>query len=181
MILFNLCGGPGSGKSTISYYLAYRLKKAGFRTELVGEAAREEHIYDSTPGSVAPPLMDNQVLLAGQQYERILRLQRHGFEAVISDSPMIQGTMYCKDHFYYNRLFDLCRQLELNFKTYNIFVNRKPGTYDPESRVQKTEFEAMRFDQEVRNIIPDIWESTEWGQESSLADKVLTILTKEKF
>ena len=169
MILFNLCGGPGSGKTTLAYYLTYRFKKEGFRTEFVGEAAREEHIYDSVPGQIAPPLLDNQVLLLGQQYERIIRLRRHGMEVLISDSPLIQGLMYCEGQFYYNPLFDLARVLEKDFKTVNVFVQRKRGCYDAESRNQGTEEEAAAFDDKVKLLFGTFWKTTFWGYEEHLA------------
>src|SRR5271163_4010047 len=123
MILINLCGGPGAGKTTLSYYLAYRLKKAGLRTELVGESAREYHIYSNPPDRVAAPLLDNQVLLAGQQLERTLRLKRHGFEVAVSDSPMEQGLLYCKTHPYFKNLKGVIGDTAKQFKTYNVFIN----------------------------------------------------------
>src|SRR5271170_2857406 len=141
MILINLCGGPGAGKTTLSYYLAYRLKKAGLRTELVGESAREHHIYNTPPDRVAAPLLDNQVLLAGQQFERTLRLQRHDFEVAVSDSPMEQGLLYCSNAPYFKSLKATVYDTAEYFETYNVFINPRPGSYDAESRVQKTEAE----------------------------------------
>jgi hypothetical protein len=160
----------------MSYYLAYRCKKAGFRTELVGEAAREEHIYDSVPGTCAPPLLDNQALLAGQQYERILRLQRHGFQIAISDSPLMQGMLYCEDHFYAANLKRLIQDLEAQFQTYNVFIHPKPGCYDPESRVQRTEAEARAFDPKIRELIGNFWLEIKWGQEKKLANQIIKLL-----
>jgi hypothetical protein len=180
MILINLCGGPGSGKTTASFYLAYRIKMAGYRFELVGEAAREHHIYDSVPGFCAPPLLDNQVLLAGQQYERILRLKRHKFQVAVSDSPLVQGLLYCKDHHYASNLLRVIRDVENDFETYNIFIHPRPGSYDPESRVQRTEKEARALDREVCALVGPFWLEVKWGQEKKMANRVLKLLA-EKF
>lgn len=182
MILIDLYGGPGAGKTTLSFYLMYRLKLAGVRAELVGEAAREHHIYDSTPGSVAPPLLDNQVLLAGQQFERILRLQRHNFEVAVNDSPLIQGMLYCEGQAYYDHLMKTIRSLEPYFETYKIMVNPRPGSYDPESRVQRTEKEARALDKTVRKLAKeDFWASLGWDDWEDLGDAVVRlVLSKRK-
>lgn len=180
MILFNLCAGPGGGKTTVSYYLAYRLKKQGYRVELVGEAAREHHIYDGYPDRAPGPLLDNQVLLAGQQYERVLRLKRHEFQAVVSDSPLVQGMLYCQDHPYAENLMKVIRDLEPGFETYNVFIHPTPGCYDPESRVQKTEEEARSLDATVREFVGKFWLEINWGEEEKLADAALALMA-EKF
>jgi predicted ATPase len=181
MILINLCGGPGSGKTTFSYYLAYRLKKAGIRTELVGEAAREDHIYDSPPGTVAPPLLDNQVLLAGQQFERILRLQRHGFEAAVSDSPLELGLLYCAGHPYAKNLMGVIGDTAKRFETYNIFVRATPGVYDPESRTQRTEAEARALDKPSRKLMKDkFWMEVGWDEEEKLGDALVALVLSKK-
>jgi hypothetical protein len=164
----------------MAYYLTYRLKKAGFRVEFVGEAAREEHIYDAAPGSVAPPLLDNQVLLAGQQYERVLRLKRHSFEVAICDSPLIQGILYCQGHFYAKNLQRTIRNLENEFDTYNIFIRPRPGSYDPESRVQRTEAEARALDKDVKKLIKKFWMEVGWDDEEKVADAVIKLAASER-
>lgn len=176
MILIDLYGGPGAGKTTLSYYLVYRLKMAGIRAELVGEAAREHHIYDSAPGNVAPPLLDNQVLLAGQQFERIMRLQRHGFEVAVSDSPLIQGILYCEGQPYYDSLKKTIRSLESYFETYKIMIYPRPGSYDPESRVQRTEKEARALDPTIIKLAKgEFWSGVTWKGWDLLGDKVVEL------
>lgn len=59
MLLVNLSGGPGSGKSTTAAYIFAKLKMLGYNAELVGEEAREL-IYDG-----AIPMLENQVLILG--------------------------------------------------------------------------------------------------------------------
>jgi predicted ATPase len=181
MILINLCGGPGCGKTTLSYYLAYRLKKAGFRTELVGESAREHHIYNTPPDRVAAPLLDNQVLLAGQQFERTLRLKRHNFEVAISDSPMEQGLLYCATHPYFEGLKKTVYATAKYFETYNVFINPRPGSYDPESRVQKTEAEARAHDKTVRKLMKNkFWMEIGWDEEEKLGDAVVALVKSKR-
>jgi hypothetical protein len=181
MILIDLYGGPGAGKTCLSLYLTYRLKMAGIRAELVGEAAREHHIYDSAPGNVAPPLLDNQVLLAGQQFERILRLQRHNFEAVVNDSPLIQGMLYCEGQPYHEHLKKTVRSLEKYFETYKIMIHPTPGSYDPESRVQRTEKEARALDPIIVKLAKGkFWKEVGWGDWEALGDAVVALALSKR-
>lgn len=179
MIVVNIWGGPGSGKTTLAYYLTYICKKAGLRAEFVGEAAREEHIYDSTPGIIPPPLLDNQILLAGQQYERIVRLRRHNFQVAISDSPVQQGVLYCTNPSHTRLLTPLVFSLQNELKSINIFANREPGTFDAESRVQRNEAEAAAFDEKVRSLAPSMQFEAHWGSEFSLGQMLIRRLQDE--
>lgn len=179
MIVINIGGGPGSGKTTLAYYLTYKFKTKGIRTEFVGEAAREEHIYDAAPEVVAPPLLDNQILLAGQQYERLKRLQRHKFQVAVSDSPLLQGILYCSNPSHREYLSYFLSNLQNEFQNINIFAHRMAGVYDPESRIQKTEVEATAFDRQVEKLMS--WDlHSHWGGEEKLS-WAIGLLMEEKY
>ncbi len=181
MILINLCGGPGAGKTTLSYYLAYRLKKAGLRTELTSESAREHHIYTYPADRVPQQLLDNQVLVFGQQFERVLRLQRHGFEVALCDSALQQQAIYFKGHPYEKNLKAVTLDAAKLFESYNVFINPKPGTYDPESRLQKTEAEARAMDAEVREVMENnFWMEIGWDDEEKLGDAVVALALSKR-
>jgi hypothetical protein len=181
MILINLCGGPGAGKTTLSYYLAYRLKKAGLRTELVSEAAREHHIYTYPADRVPQQLLDNQVLNFGQQFERVMRLQRHGFEVAIADSPLEQQQLYFEGHHYEKSLQAVIADCAKLFETYNVFIQPRPGSYDPESRLQKTEKEARALDKGVRRFMKNkFWMEVGWDQEEKLGDAVVALALSKR-
>ena len=181
MILINLTGGPGAGKTTLSYYLAYRLKKAGIRTELTSEASREL-IYAYPPDRVPLQLLDNQILVVGEQYERVLRLKRHGFEVAVCDSAMEQQIIYFKGHPYEKTLEAVVADTAKQFETYSVFIRPKPGVYDPESRTQRTEAEARALDKDVRKRFRNkFWMEIGWDEEEKLGDAVVALaLSKRK-
>ena len=103
--------------------------------------------------------------MVGTQYELTLRLKRHGFEAAISDSPIIQCLLYCEGQDYYDNLKRAIRDIEGHFETYNVLIHPKPGSYDPESRVQRTEAEARAFDEVCRKLIGKFWLEMNWDEE----------------
>ena len=177
MKIINLFGGPGSGKTTFAYYLAYRFKQAGFRAELVGEAAREI-IYDRNPpatGGTAAQLIDNQLMITGLQAERIKRLERHGIEIAISDSPLRMGLMYVDDPGMRTALNLAIRRFEEGYPhQLNVRVHRTPGKYDKESRAQ-TEHEATVLDDKIWEMMqknPNDY-ATIWGHEEALFQYLL--------
>jgi len=178
MILFNICGGPGAGKTTFSYYLAYRLKRAGFRTDLIYEPSRDL-IFGGYPDRPPHQLLDNQVLMVGETYERTLRLKRHGFQVAVSDSPIVQCLLYCKGHKYFDNLKSVIKDIETEFDTYNIFIHPRPGSYDPESRTQKTEAEARALDSVVRELFDKFWMEVNWDQEELLGDAAVELVRKK--
>lgn len=169
MNVIQLVGGPGAGKSTIAAYLFYRFKKAGYRTELVGEAAREI-IYNANPGSTARQLMDNQMLVTGMQYERLQRLKRHGVAFAINDSPILQGLLYVNavERLLMQPLFE---QMAKQFQTTNVFIQRTPGVWDRESRAQN-EAEAIMQDSMASKLLTSNY-IMKWGEEEKLADALL--------
>ncbi len=148
------------------------------RAELVGEAARER-IYAAPPGRVPPPLLDNQVLVTGEQYERVLRLQRHGFEVAVSDSPLEQGALYCARHPYARKLGAVIGGIAGRFEAYNVLVRPNPGAYDPESRVQ-TEAEARAMDKKVRWLFKGFWMEVGWGGEEGLGDAAVALALSKR-
>jgi hypothetical protein len=136
-----------------------------------------------TPGTVAPPLLDNQVLLAGQQFERVKRLKRHGFEAAVCDSPVEQGLLYCPNHVYFRNLKATIDDLMKEFEpeVYNVWINPRPGSYDPESRVQRTEAEARALDKTVRKLLRNkFWMEVDWDEEEKLGDAVVKLALSKR-
>lgn len=145
MLLVNLSGGPGSGKSTTAAYIFAKVKLAGFKAELVGEEARDL-IYN---GSI--PMLENQALILGQQWQRITRLQNHNADVAICDSPLSLSVLYSQKLPYHTELTALVRKMEsLLPHTYNIFVRRvKPyntfGRYQNEEQARELDQQALRL------------------------------------
>lgn len=180
MILINLTGGPGAGKTTLCHYLAYRLKLAGIRTEVTGEASRD-HIYAYPADRVPLQLLDNQVLVVGQQFEKIKKFHRHNFEVVLCDSALEQQTMYFEGHAYAKNLKLVMADCARQFETYNVFIHRTKGVYDPESRVQRTEAEAIAFDGKVRRLFKNrFWKEVKWNEIEELGDAIVALALSKR-
>jgi hypothetical protein len=172
MILFEMYGGPGSGKSVASAALYVALKNVGIRASLVNEAATELILSDAKA-----PCYDNQLLIAGMQWERTLRLQRHCCAVAISDSPLIQGLMYMKESVFPNgnspvltsykeELRSIIRKLEKEFETLKVYV-RRATPYDEFGRNQNTE-EAKLYDAEAYLLGAPFWIEIDGNEKGQL-------------
>lgn len=150
MIVFEQYAGPGGGKSVASAALYVGLKNVGIRAALVGEAATELIL-----SGAKAPCFDNQLLLTGMQWERLLRLSRHHCAVAITDSPVIQGLLYSSALSYFEELKQIMRKVEQEFPTYKVFIHRVTP-YDTFGRNQTAE-EAAALDKTAYDFGAPYW------------------------
>ena len=121
MLIINLWGGPGAGKTTIAADLFVRLRRhTCANVELVGEFAKDLCFEDAKSN------LQDQVYLLGQQWHRIWRLDQRGVDVAISDSPLGIGIPYIRKRKpdYYDQYVALVHALYNEYLTSNIFVER---------------------------------------------------------
>lgn len=88
MIVVNLWGPPGSGKSTTASGLFFLMKINKFKVELVTEYAKEL-VWDRNEG-----LLKNQMAVFAEQYHRQERMESHNLDFIITDSPLPLSMIY---------------------------------------------------------------------------------------
>lgn len=142
MIVVNLYGGPGVGKSTTAAMVFSLLKQKGVNAEYVPEFAK-----DLTWHGRQETLKD-QVYVLGKQHHKLFMLEDQ-VEVVVTDSPLLLTLHYGKDHF--DSLKELALDLYMTYDNYDVFLVRtKP--YNPKGRNQ-TEDEAKDIDVSIREIL----------------------------
>ena len=179
MIVVNLFGGPGSGKSTGADYVYSRLKMAGINCELVTEVAKD-YVWDESD-----PMLLDQLIVFAYQFHRLRRLDGK-VQGAITDSPVILSMIYAKnDRICKNDMVfkTLCQSCSNTWKSKNYLVKRwKP--YSQVGRVE-TEVEAKRKDFEIlQALIMDgsdyrVIDGNSMGYEQIVSD-VLDILRKQR-
>lgn len=134
MIIINLFGAPGAGKSTGAAYIFSQLKAAGVNAELVTEFAKDK-VWEETKA-----VFENQAYIFGKQYFRISRLVGK-VDVVITDSPILLSVFYNKDNAVLGKEFnDLVYKVFDFYDRIDVFVHRvKP--YNEAGRFQ-TEAES---------------------------------------
>lgn len=120
MIVVNLFGAPGSGKSTGAAYIFAKLKMAEINAELVTEFAKDK-VYERS----AEPF-NNQLYIMGQQSFRLSRLVS-SVDVAVTDSPMLLSCFYNKvgteeEQQHFNSVAQNKHKEYVNF---NYFIARK--------------------------------------------------------
>lgn len=132
MIVVNLFGVPGSGKSTGTAYIFAKLKMAGINAELVSEFAKDK-VWEETKA-----VFENQAYIFGKQSFRLSRC-KDKVDVIITDSPLPLSIFYNKNKDIYGASFDKSVMDVFNsYQNLNFLINRvKP--YNPKGRFQTEE------------------------------------------
>ena len=145
MLVVNLFGGPGAGKSTCASYVFAELKFLNISCELITEFAKDL-TWDTSNG------IKDQLYVLGNQWHRIYRAYNN-VDVVIVDSPIILSIVYN----YWNNsikstLFeDFIIYLLNQYRNINFFIERdKP--YWIVGR-NETENDAKKIDEQIKKVL----------------------------
>jgi len=120
MLVVNLFGGPGVGKSTLAAQVYAELSKKGYAVEYVSEFAKDLIWSD------CERLLQDQFLVAAQQHHRINRLKGK-VDVVVTDSPSLLGIVYrhlWNDDKYSSVLDDLIWEVHTMYSRVNFVIPR---------------------------------------------------------
>jgi hypothetical protein len=146
MLVVNLFGAPGAGKSTGAAYIFSKLKMAGINAELVTEFAKDK-VWEESKA-----VFQNQAYIFGKQYFRISRVQGK-VDVVITDSPILLSSFYANDEVLGKEFDALIMKVFNSYDSMNVFINRvKP--YNPSGRFQ-TEAESDELSSVMRAFLDD--------------------------
>lgn len=145
MIVVNLYGAPGAGKSTGAAYVFSQLKMRGVNAELVTEFAKDK-VWE---GSKA--VFENQAYIFGKQYFRISRV-KDKVDVVVTDSPIILSCFYGENDPILGEEFNaFVKKVSASFCSLDAFIDRvKP--YNPVGRFQ-TEEQSDDISQKLQDLL----------------------------
>lgn len=128
MILVNLFGAPGAGKSTGAAYIFSQLKMRGVNAELVTEYAKDK-VWEESKA-----VFENQAYIFGKQYFRISRCAKK-VDVVITDSPLLLSLIYNNDPILGEEFNSLVRKVMYSYNCRNYYLHRVKK-YNPVGRFQ---------------------------------------------
>ena len=176
MIVVNLFGCPGAGKSTGAAYIFSQLKNAGVNAELVTEFAKDKVWEESKE------VFNNQAYLFGKQYFRMSRCHNK-VDVIVTDSPLLLSILYNNNDVLGEDFNNVVYKVFKSYDNMNYLLTRdKP--YNPVGRFQ-TEEESDNLKPKLEAILHKyhIGYSKEKGNMSSydsIVEQVLEALEKRK-
>lgn len=150
VLVVNLCGAPGAGKSTGAAYIFSRLKMAGINAELVTEFAKDKTWESNTAA------LSNQVYMFGKQLFKTTRCANQ-VDVIVTDSPLFLSILYNRQSDEKTRLPDsfetLVCDIAKHFNNITYLVKRvKP--YNPAGRNQTAD-ESDKLYEELKEILEE--------------------------
>lgn len=175
MLVVNLFGAPGAGKSTGAAYVFSKLKMLGVNAELVTEFAKDKTWEDNQTA------LSNQSYVFGKQNYKMSRC-KDKVDVIVTDSPLFLSVIYNNDDILGEDFNKVVLNVFNSYDNLNFFIRRvKP--YNPIGRNQ-TEKESDEISKELKYILDKndipyhIKEGTEFGYEDIL-NEVVTYLTNK--
>ena len=144
MILVNLFGSPGTGKSTGAAYIFSQLKMLGFNAELVTEFAKDK-VWEESKA-----VFNNQAYIFGKQYFRISRCADK-VDVIVTDSPLLLSVIYNNDPVLGEEFNQVVRRVMNSYDCQNFFLVRTKE-YNPVGRFQ-TEEESDKIADEIQQML----------------------------
>ncbi len=149
MIVINLFGGPGSGKSTVMAGLFYRLKRKHCNVELASEYAKDL-VFSQTLDKIP------QEFIFAEQHRR-LQILKDNVDYAISDCPLILS------HMYYLRTTDPAKNknsaafLDYVIATHKCYENfnvllERPDVFTERGRVNTLE-QSKEIDHQIVHLL----------------------------
>lgn len=146
MIIVNLFGVPGAGKSTGAAYIFSQLKMKGVNAELITEFAKDK-VWENNE-----KVFKNQMYLFGKQSFRISRVEDE-VDVIVTDSPLLLSIFYNSNPILGDNFNTLVADVFHSYNNVNYLLTRtKP--YNPSGRHQ-TEEESKALEQPMRQLLKD--------------------------
>lgn len=144
MLIANLYGAPGAGKSTGAAYIFAKLKMAGVNAELVTEFAKDKVWEESKE------VFNNQAYIFGKQYFRISRCENK-VDVIVTDSPLVLSIIYNNSEVLGEDFNKVVLNVMNSYNTKNYFINRVKE-YNPKGRFQSEE-ESDELSEDIRDFL----------------------------
>lgn len=144
MILVNLFGAPGAGKSTGAAYIFSQLKMRGINAELVTEFAKDK-VWEG-----GKAVFENQAYIFGKQYFRISRCADQ-VDVIVTDSPLLLSILYNNDEDLGGTFDAVVRRVAKKYNSKNYYLKRVKD-YNPSGRFQ-TEEESDEIAVELKRLL----------------------------
>lgn len=151
MLVVNLFGAPGAGKSTLAHLLTGLLKKCHVPCELASEYAKDVVLDRS------PHFLTNQFRILGEQSWRVERIAASGAEVAVTDSPVALVAFFAKTLYperYSSDFVELVMAAHREWPSFDFYLRRN-HPYESRGRLQ-SETEASALADAMLSFVSDV-------------------------
>lgn len=176
MIVINLFGVPGAGKTINAQLLAAKLSIEGYCTEYIPELARFATYQDNKS------LLKDQVQLFAHQNHFLETFSQKGVEIAVSDSPLPNSFIYLPEK-YYTLFKPFVMEVFNSYENINFWLRKNSNLpHAVKGRTQSLEA-ALELEPKLEKVFKDYAIEhetliTQPGVEDILLNKVLAKLIK---
>jgi nicotinamide riboside kinase len=152
MLVINLLGEPGVGKSVTAAGLFYELSINGFRSEIIPEVAKGyawETPKDAQGRALMHPIFTQQIFLLGEQ-NRMLERVKGKRDIAIMECPLVLTAIYQPEN-YFKSFEPLVLEQFNSYNNFNILLERNHD-FDNDGRVH-TEEESKEVRNKLKNFL----------------------------
>jgi thymidylate kinase len=142
-----LFGGPGCGKSTASAGLFNKMKRKGYKVELVTEYAKDL-VYSKDFMTLS-----DQIMVLAKQHHKWFKLEEQ-VDWTVSDAPFLLSSVYVqeKKHLNKEKFIEFIVETYKGYETVNIILERDLEHFQEYGRNQNLE-EAIELDNSIKEIL----------------------------
>lgn len=143
----NFVSPPSSGKSTLSSELFSKMKKLGYKVELVTEVAKD-YVYKKDFVSLS-----YQPLILGKQSFKNFKLDTQ-LDYIVNDAPFILSPIYLQENIHVPRkeFTDLVISMFKSYNSINFFLERNESfAFEEHGRVHSLE-DSYKISKDIKDI-----------------------------
>lgn len=147
MIVINLFGAPGAGKSTGAAYIFVALKTLGVNVELITEFAKDK-VWENNIEAI-----NNQAYIFGEQSFRMSRC-KDKVDVIITDSPLLLSAIYNKDKILGEDFNRVVKNVFQSYDNRNYYIERNKRYYQSSGRIHSKK-ESDEINSQLKKLLKD--------------------------
>lgn len=174
--VINLYGGPGCGKSYISYALMAQLKRQYMDVEFCNEVAKEYTAQERWN-----TLASHQLTIFKEQHEKLF-FYRNKTDYVVTDASLLIPLSYYNEDIYpYKEFADFVLATHNEYPNIEIFLERNPKyLYQQSGRKQNLE-QAKDKDKVMKHVLDDLGiEYHTMMSDDDTVDKIISLMLDDE-
>lgn len=146
MIVVNLFGAPGAGKTGVTHGIVSRLKRRGMEVDCVLELARKLHYTKNTF------MLQDELHLLADKNTRLNELREGGIKIAVTDGPVLASIVY-RDEGYFPAFDQMAREVHNAFDNINFYIPGVRDHFSVNGRGQANREEASRRGTEIIDML----------------------------